>query len=1054
MDMIHPSHMFSWAFSIGTYEDMPLLLLGSPSSLLLAYFSARHGLHQIEFQSLPVRVRDMTWISSKHVATPKESLLGYLVTTTDVGVCCTFQIECRNSDRFSIQDCNEFCIDSTQSCEEQLGKTIDVCPNAPFLATNSFSGELLFFSQSFSKDKTPTFIKQSIGGIILQSSFLFPKRSSLSCVTYACLFLESSGTPRILIYRWIHGISSSNGKSYTSHSIPVPLEFAVASHMLACPDLPDHFLLLLENKLCLLSASQIECGDLKFLQENLPIYQSPSFPLSLVIDPTVPNTCFLVYENGALVHVRFSVISMDFFYIGRLNNPLGNYLLPFYPYLLCCGDGYDTSVYDISSSNVTLVSTTPSWSPMWDFVYTNDNQNLLLDDEILDSTCYAISGIAESGALVKLRHGCSISILLEALMTEGALLKGVLESLDDSLFYVWLNYPWQTLVLKLQMDGTVEDISESLALEELLSLDIALINETFMIITNQLVYTVTSDFSRNILMQCPEIEDFILSMHTKDMLYVVSKNKETSESLLYAFYIKFDEARNLILQGLSDPIKISSVPHCITSFTLSGFSVLALGYTSFDFLTYIVFLDESQFSIYNAPLSVNSLKVFPHAISFVKKSEEKVHILLSSYESLVSIPVVLNAERRLEFGFSFIKKLGTLPLSFQNPPNNSEFLYGWDDKVYSISVDDYSNELIVNALNDVENIFHSISGIYDLPEKLQRKNTKMVVYFSKSTLYLSELILPQRTFATKYKIGATPRRVLHDKFTDLLIIGCTQVYIDDIKTSDLLFFDLKSSKLLQRSWPSVDIKGKRVFKNHETLYAMCFWIIKDPKRRKFRYLCLGTGITTSVLNSGRLLILTMTNNDTNSVELRNVITLNMSQPVYSICSLEERGLCYSSGRRLGIKILDLESKKFSNGDCEVTTRSPIVSMHTHKNYIFASSLRDSVSVFEFTKETNTLHLVCNDISPSLGIDCYYLPQEKLLYGCDKEKHISCFKFEAGLRTSLHLQKLEPILSQKSKRKVPLITNRLKYGILRKNDNQDQWGIVVGTIGGDIYKIYK
>ncbi|WBW71432.1 Cul8-RING ubiquitin ligase complex WD repeat protein subunit Mms1 [Schizosaccharomyces osmophilus] len=1053
MELIHPSGMFCWAFFIGHYEEMPLLLLGSPSSLLLAYFSTQHGLHQVELKCLAVRVRTMAWVSSGQNLSSKDLPIGFLVATTEVGTCWTFQVELQKDGRFSIQHCNERYIDPIQSCEEQLGKNIDICPNAPYLATSSFSGELLFYSQSFLEDKTPTFIKLGLEGTILHSTFLFPKRSSLSCVTYVCLLLESSGTPRIVIYRWIQGISSSNSTSYTSHSIPVPLEFAVTSHILACPELPDHFLLLLENKLCLLSASQIECGDLKFLQETLPTYQSPSFPLSLVIDPTVPNTCYLVYENGALIHVRFSVVSMDFFYIGRLNSPLGNYLLPFYPYLLCCGDGYDTSVYDVSSLNLSLIATMPSWSPMWDFVYTGDFQNILLDEEVLDSTCYAVSGIGESGALVKLRHGCSVSVLLEALMTEGALLKGVLESLEDSLFYVWLNYPWQTLVLKLQMDGTVEDISESLALEDSLSLDIALINETFLIVTDRSVYTVTPDFSQNILMQSPDIEDFILSIHTENMLYVVSTNKETSESFLYAFYFNFDEAKNLNIQGLSDPIKISSVPHCITSFTLGGCSVLALGYASLDFLTYITFLDDSRFSIYDVPLSGNSLNLFPHEISFIKKSEEKVHIVFSSYEHIVSTPLVINAECRLEFGFPSIKKLGTLPLSFQNPSNNPEFLYGWDDKVYTITVDDDTNELNLNALNDVENIFHSVSGIYDLPEKLQRKNTKIVVYFSNSTLYLSELILPQRTFATKYKVGATPRRVLHDKFTDLLVVGCNHVYIEDLKTCDLLFFDLKSSKYLQRSWPSTDIKGKRIFKNHETLYAMQFWIIRDPKRRKFRYLCLGTGIMSSESSSGRLLILTMIHNSSTTVELRSVITLSMPQPVYSVCSLEDRGLCYSLGRRLGIKILDLESKKFSNGDCEVTTRSPIVSMHTHKNYIFATSLRDSVSVFEYIKETNSLHLACNDICPALGIDCYYLPQEKLLYGCDKEKHITCFKYEAGLRTSQHLQKLEPILTQKSKRKLPSITNRLKYGLLRKNDNQEQWGIVGGTIGGDIYKSF-
>ncbi|EPX74464.1 E3 ubiquitin ligase complex subunit Mms1 [Schizosaccharomyces octosporus yFS286] len=1053
MELIHPSSMFCWAFFIGHYEEMPLVLLGSPSSLLLAYFSTQHGLRQVELHSLTVRVRAMAWVSSRQKVSSRDRFFGYLETTTDAGTCWTFQVKLQNDGRFLIQRCNERYIDPTRSCEEQLGKNIDVCPNAPYLATSSFSGELLIYSQSFLEDKTPTTIKLSLEGIILHSAFLFPKRSSLTCVTHVCLLLESNGTPRIVVHRWIHGISSSNGTSYTSYSIPVPVEFAVVSHILACPDLPDHFLLLLENKLCLLSASQIECGDLKFLQETLPTYHSPAFPLSLVIDPTVPNTCFLIYENGALVHVRFSVVSMDFFYMGYLNSPLGDCLLPFYPYLLCCGDGYDTSVYDISSLNPSLVTTMPSWSPMWDFVYTDDFQNILLDNEVLDNSCYAVSGIGESGALVKLRHGCSVSVLLEALMTEGALLKGVLGSIEDSVFYVWLNYPWQTLVLRLQMDGTVEDISESLALEDSLSLDVALIKETFLIVTDRLVYTLTPDVSQNILMQCPDAEDFILATHTQNMLYVVNKNKETSESFLYAFYFHFNEGNNLSIQGLSDPIKVSSIPHCITSFTLGGCSVITLGYAALDFLTYIVFLDDSQFSVYDVPLSGHSLRLFPHEISFIKKSEAKVHILFSSYEHIVSIPLTMNVERRLEFGFPSIKKLGTLPLSFQNSSNNLESIYGWDDKVYTISVDDDSNELNLNVLNDVENLFHSIAGIYDLPKNFQKNNSKIVVYFSNSTLYLSELLLPQRTFATKYKIGATPRRVLHDKFTDFLVIGCNHVYIEGKKTSDLLFFDLKSSKFLERSWPSIDLKGKRVFKNNETLYAMHFWIIRDSKRRKFRYLCLGTGITGSESNSGRLLILTMIANDSNKVELRSVITLSMPQPVYSVCSLENSGLCYSVGRRLGIKILDLESKKFSNGECEVTTRSPIVSMHTYKNYIFTSSLRDSVSVFEYIKETNSLHLACNDISPALGIDCYYLPQEKLLFGCDKEKHITCFKYEASLRTSQHLQKLEPILSRKSKRKLPSITNRLKYGLLRRSDNQELWGIVGGTIGGDIYKSF-
>lgn len=96
----------------------------------------------------------------------------------------------------------------------------------------------------------------------------------------------------------------------------------------------------------------------------------------------------------------------------------------------------------------------------------------------------------------------------------------------------------------------------------------------------------------------------------------------------------------------------------------------------------------------------------------------------------------------------------------------------------------------LNQILEVNDSFTCVSGIYDIPNKFQNSESRIIVYYSNNTLYLSELWLPQRTFSSKLNLAATPKRLLVDKYTNTLIIGCCHVLVNEITTSGLAFYDL------------------------------------------------------------------------------------------------------------------------------------------------------------------------------------------------------------------------------------------------------------------------
>lgn len=789
-EIIHHSNVFTWAFHVSEYDGAPLLLLGSFSSVASVSLKRSGDLLLFERFTLPARTRSVALLSSHFLQSEsgRHSIANILIATEN-GKCYLLQLVKTPEKAFpTIRIRDEFVLDTRMYNHEQLGKSIDLCPNASLWATNSFAGDIVFFFSHHPSLSKQVFAQLSIDGIILHTIFVPPKRSSSSCVTYVCLFLDSNSNPRINVYRWSKTETFSDASSYITFSIPVPSEFSLASHIIPCSNIPDHFLVLLETKICLLSVPQIECGDLKFLQTDLPCSGSHNYPLSIANDNETPNCCYLTYENGDLYRIRYSILSIDINLIGKTGSSLGNLILPCYPYIVFCGDCSDTLVYDVSVSPMSFFGSLIACAPMWDFVYSSSRHNTLLDEDINCNTVYATAGIGKSGCLVTMRYGCSSTTLLEAILTEGAVLSGIINSNHNSEFYAWLTYPWQTQILRLHLDGVVEDVTESLFLDDIKALYVINYQNTFIIITGKSIYAVTPSCTKYNLLEVSGDEEFVLAAYN-ELIFIVKKDLMNFKSQLLTLKLNTLSNGTLELQSLPDSFDLHDVPTCITSFSLERKLLVILVHPSPYFEC--VFYDEtSHSSVYKVPLTGFQFGYLPHSISYLRKSNRAVYVLISSNSTLLTVYVTLTLEGVPDFKVYSNPISTDLPLTLQSPSDEFSTIYAWSDYLYIVGIDMETEQPTLNQILEVNDSFTCVSGIYDIPNKFQNSESRIIVYYSNNTLYLSELWLPQRTFSSKLNLAATPKRLLVDKYTNTLIIGCCHVLVNEITTSGLAFYDL------------------------------------------------------------------------------------------------------------------------------------------------------------------------------------------------------------------------------------------------------------------------
>ncbi|EEB08570.2 E3 ubiquitin ligase complex subunit Mms1 [Schizosaccharomyces japonicus yFS275] len=1057
---VHRSTRSKWAFKIMRLDSVCYILFVSNASFTIARATPEHivSLQTVDFSA---QIRGAEWTSTSEVQSDA-SVLGYLVVTDVKGYCHILSIKQKQLQEFEAESACTIRIDMLRllNNDEQLGKSISSSINTRTLAISAWTNSILLMQPNYQENKLSAFLDLNLQGTILYTTFLYPQAKMKESDILAVLFLDTKATPRIALFVWSQGFCASTSTSYSQYTIPVPNDFSLCSHFVSCPNIPEHFIVVLETRMCLLSVSQIECGDLQFLSEDLPQVEDDALVVAFEPDLSSTNVYLLAFDNGDIFRVRTSVVSIDYLYCGKINNPATSPLVPLSPYLLATGDGCDGGFYEIQGDKVSLLYDIPCWAPVWDFVCLKARNGTVLNGDLTQSSIVTASGIGKSGALYQLRYGKRLYPVLEATLTFGATLMRMFQASEDE-SYCWLNYPWQTQILKVSQDGAVEDVTDELHFEVSTSLLVLCFSGIFIQITKNAIHRCCFGEQPFAILQAAQDSEFVISFSSPSSLFIVEQ-KEGGSSVGKILSLKRNDSLHCSLTDVTIPIFAEVLCGCIISMNNTEIVVTgtADSHLSFHSITTegVRLINKFQLHEDGSVHEIVENDVFlPISVSYLRETENEATVLTSTKNGyLVCFRVIMIDMTNVQVNFVSRERFQTLPLMLQANMGEQSSLYAWQGSIYSITknrkADDSSFLSIIPVIGPetLQNI-HGVCPFSPFPDSLGQQ---MIAFFSQDSLYVSEVQVQEDTIARRFPVSATPRRLLHDKFTNTLVVGCCHIPILNAETSDLYFCDANTFENVSKPWPSTDLKGKTIFKPGETIYSMCFWTVRGINHKKYRHLCIGTGLEKSKNGNGRVLILTLSKPDDHpTIDIRHVITVYTEQPVLSICPVGEYALCYSAGKTLGLKVLDVVQKKFSNGDCTLNLRSMAVSLCSYKNYIFATTVRDSVCVVEYIPETNVLKLVSTDTVPRMGVDSYYLSQTDTLFGCDKLNVLTVYDCNMKPKDDrLKSLGLQVVLQQE--RQLCTLTNKLKYTVLMKSSKGEaQWGILAGTISGDIYKLF-
>ncbi|CAG8587532.1 18234_t:CDS:10, partial [Acaulospora morrowiae] len=912
---------------------------------------------------------------------------------------------------------------------KDLGRVVCVDPMGRLIAVAAWYNTFQIFSipsgSIFNYDPSNNTKLYSQEGVIWNMTFLYPSDESRALL--AMVVVDDRKTPHIVIYNFLATEKLEDDMIPTS--IPrdafVPLFCFLPMHLIPLPNFPECFLLVNEKEICFIHArhGKVKSGDL--YPRPLPDPQSLMTAFAYPMDTSVlkraaalPHSpkqyVYAGMENGGLYRIDImSEKSIEFTLVRNDGiNPVGSTMTSLCldpeigDIIIIGGDMCDGAVVKANpKSRAEITYEIPNWAPIWDF------QMLDLNKEG-HNVIFSCSGRGRQGSIRVIRKSFGVNILsssdaeFDGVVSLWNLKCDVNDGVDTFLALSFIN---STRLMQMTENG-LNDVSDrsgfNLKVHSILVASyepvpgyLIQIHKESIIISKpniDVLHPITENVERY-EWQVPENMRIEVAAVCQSMVFIgLTSGKENVICVLKLYY---DAKINIMTFSDIAHVDLDCSPSFIRCFSVSSLTPVPLCIIG-TYKTSVKFLSLSSENfltiLHEEILDLKDKTIIPESVYLIG-NEEKAYFLVGIREgTIVYYEWSWSSENKLMLSQPNFRRIGASPVklivSHPNLPllvdeeNKSVSVLALSDRPWKI---EYSHntgfKFVCVKFKHYEHVQEATVFDYaNLP--------RIYFFIAKDCLNFVQLDNFTNDNLRTIPVYDTPRRLIYDDFSKLLLVACTS-HTKPFPSSVLKLVDPVTGKIND----TFDLQPKDYPDTRESVYSIAEWKFTS-ERQEYRWFFIGTGhhmankhaIGQTPPIGGRFLTFTISKiQDENEAsgfvyKLTNRIVIDVEGIVHAICPLSDKYLLVSAENTMNLLRFDLEKKKFYKVHVQ-KLQWQILSINVHGTHILVGTSQCSI-MYEFVAEKERFRLLKSERSVRLNLESILL-SENFSIGSDKRGNV-------------------------------------------------------------------
>lgn len=289
-----------------------------------------------------------------------------------------------------------------------------------------------------------------------------------------------------------------------------------------------------------------------------------------------------------------------------------------------------------------------------------------------------------------------------------------------------------------------------------------------------------------------------------------------------------------------------------------------------------------------------------------------------------------------------------------------------------------------------------ISGFNPFSDLRSPTLERGVLFIRDGCLSFTSIGTQIQKMTTLVDLSETPRRLLYLEKLGAIVVATTRS--SGSRSHHVNLKMVKSGTIISEN-PMRDTKTQSpLFRPDDVIYCLAQWDVTINHVQK-SWTIIGTSRKNTKsaradmdVLEGRLIVLRfkMVNG---KLDVRKEFSPSFANPIYALCPLGPLSLVIAHGSVIEVSTLDIASRSLGSR-ASTTLRSTTVALHTHGNYIFAATQKDSITVLRYYSEANKLVRVASDPCPRLSLSMvahYDLALTLIL--TEKNKKVSVYHWD-------------------------------------------------------------
>ncbi|KAG5437570.1 hypothetical protein PCANB_000998 [Pneumocystis canis] len=874
---------------------------------------------------------------------------------------------------------------------KNLGYKIALDPLMRFIATrNALNTVEILRLNLFNKNKSFIIerIKGNLFGTIVLMDFIKSLKNEKFCylVFYIINYQKKS---YITLCQWNSEESLISVNFSSLVSLPLFSDLSIPIYLVPFFNSTEDFSLIFNNKIIYISIWQFleKNSDFKYFDiKHKGIITAYAIDENLY-EEDITNI-YLGTDAGDLIYVTVKNEKINYINLGSIK-PIGramgiiNSLNISKHLIFISGDMCDNGIYLVHPKiEIENIQNFPNWSPVCDFRIL-ENTFLSNETQIRNKKdrLYLCSGRALEGKIAELKTGIKAKITLRVQDFNGIENFWILRNNGLSSIYIIISFPWQTQLLELTEKGELYDRSDDSQLEqETSTISAGLFNDMYIVqITQRGIKIFPFPDFKELNSKTHYLDDTQIVIFSSIHYFTIALLTKTKDSMLiYLMKLTIIEKSLINLIQIREPIEIIDEPSTMT----------------------IITIHDSNSKYYDSNISSNSNNAEPsillligtHKPSFIifeLLSADKISVfdisLVGLRNGLLLRWAIDHINENIQLNFIDLNVFGSLPLKcVSNSQLSTTYIAG--DRIWMIN--SYHDTMEIKEIILNCQIKTHIILMLPFDDPLQQSKITSVACISKEIFLIADLDIKESICVEYIDIKETPRRILYDKTSKLLILASNSstltMYNSPLnqkfqKSCDLKFINIINGTIVSNN-PLIDSKTQEyVFDSQETIYALSDWTI-FYENKSYHYIIIGTSVNNfSNVIKGNLHIL-MISYKFEKVEIEKINKISVNYPIYSISPIGKYEIAFSSGNTIFIKHFDIETKKFKELSTKYKLESPVISIKIDNNTIYALCQKDSITILNYDP-------IKNDATPRLSLDNFIIDNN--IFCSDKERGLIC-----------------------------------------------------------------